>query len=76
MVSEARVATIHLIEGPVGAGKSTFAARLSVAHEAPHLNLDEWIVTFIFSGPAERRPRGVVYREEAALHPANMASDV
>lgn len=39
------MATIHLVEGPVGAGKSTFAAQLSVTHEAPRLNLDEWMVT-------------------------------
>jgi predicted kinase len=37
--------TIHLVEGPVGAGKSTFAARLSETHKAPRLNLDEWMVT-------------------------------
>lgn len=35
---------IYLIEGPVGAGKSTYAARLSLQHAAPHLNLDEWMV--------------------------------
>ena len=36
------MSTIHLIEGPVGAGKSTFAA--SLAHRLPgvHLALDEW----------------------------------
>ena len=34
---------IHLIEGPVGAGKSTFARQLSQQHRAPHLNLDEWM---------------------------------
>ena len=39
------MATIHLIEGPVGAGKSTFAAKLSLSSGAPHLNLDEWMVT-------------------------------
>ena len=39
------MATIHLIEGPVGAGKSTYSAQLSLAHHAPHLNLDEWMVT-------------------------------
>jgi predicted kinase len=37
--------SIHLIEGPVGAGKSTFAAQLSLNHQAPLLNLDEWMVT-------------------------------
>ncbi len=36
---------IHLIEGPVGAGKSTLAAQLSKEHTAPHLNLDDWMAT-------------------------------
>ncbi len=36
---------IHLIEGPVGAGKSTYAGKLSLQQQAPHLNLDEWMVT-------------------------------
>jgi len=44
-MEEAINATIYLIEGPVGAGKSTFAANLSLHHKAPHLNLDEWMVT-------------------------------
>ena len=39
------MATVHLIEGPVGAGKSTYAARLSLQHRVPHLDLDEWMVT-------------------------------
>lgn len=39
------MATIHLIEGPVGAGKSTYASRLALDHAAPHLDLDEWMVT-------------------------------
>ncbi len=37
--------TIHLIEGPVGAGKSTYAGRLSLERQALHLNLDAWMVT-------------------------------
>lgn len=37
--------TIHLIEGPVGAGKSTYAGKLALSQQAPHLNLDEWMVT-------------------------------
>ncbi|MEM8769894.1 MAG: AAA family ATPase [Pseudomonadota bacterium] len=46
--------TIHLIEGPVGAGKSTFAGRLSVTQKIPHLNLDAWMVTlFSPDRPAE-----------------------
>ena len=39
------MATLFLIEGPVGAGKSTFAAKLSLERKAVHLNLDEWMVT-------------------------------
>lgn len=35
--------TIHLIEGPVGAGKSTFAFRLSRERNAPRLVLDDWM---------------------------------
>lgn len=38
------MATIHLIEGPVGAGKSTYAAKLSLAQGLLHLDLDEWMV--------------------------------
>jgi predicted kinase len=39
------VARIHLIEGPVGAGKSTFAAQLHERHAAPRLILDDWMAT-------------------------------
>lgn len=38
------MARIHLVEGPVGAGKSTYAAKLSQAHAAPSLILDAWFV--------------------------------
>jgi predicted kinase len=38
------VAKIHLIEGPVGAGKSTYAVALGHDLSAPHLDLDEWMV--------------------------------
>ncbi|XOV89954.1 MAG: AAA family ATPase [Pseudomonadota bacterium] len=34
---------VHLIEGPIGAGKSTYAAALSERISAPSLCLDEWI---------------------------------
>jgi predicted kinase len=33
---------IHLIEGPVGAGKSTFAAKLARELSGVHVALDEW----------------------------------
>jgi predicted kinase len=36
--------TIHLIEGPVGTGKSTFSASLAQRQPAVHLALDEWFV--------------------------------
>ena len=39
------MATLHLIEGPVGAGKSTFAMRLGCDLAATRLDLDEWMVT-------------------------------
>ena len=36
---------IHLVEGPVGSGKSTYAAKLGGEHAAPRLILDEWMAT-------------------------------
>lgn len=36
---------IHLVIGPVGAGKSTFARRLVQQHRAVPLNLDDWMAT-------------------------------
>ncbi|UZR27253.1 AAA family ATPase [Methylococcus mesophilus] len=36
---------IHLVEGPVGAGKSTFAARLCLMNAAPRFILDDWMAT-------------------------------
>lgn len=39
------MARVHLVEGPVGAGKSTFAAQLSRHHAAPRLTLDDWMAT-------------------------------
>jgi predicted kinase len=55
---------IHLLLGPVGAGKSTLALELAREHRAVRLTLDEWMVR-LFS---EDRPgSGVVewYRERA-----------
>lgn len=34
--------TVNLIEGPVGAGKSTFAAKLASRTNGIHIALDEW----------------------------------
>lgn len=39
------MAVIHLIEGPVGAGKTTFAAQLRSKHKAAFFNLDDWMTT-------------------------------
>jgi predicted kinase len=45
---------LHLIEGPVGAGKSTYAGKLALSEGAVHLNLDEWMVNlFSADRPAE-----------------------
>jgi predicted kinase len=35
---------IYLIEGPVGAGKSTFAKELAARRSGVHIALDEWFV--------------------------------
>jgi len=51
------VAIILLIEGPVGAGKSTLALQISKDNNAPRLILDDWIVT-LFS--PDRPSNGVV----------------
>ncbi len=34
--------TVHLIEGPVGAGKSTFSADLAARTRGVHIALDAW----------------------------------
>lgn len=39
------MAVIHLVEGPVGAGKSTIASRLSREFGAPRFILDDWMAT-------------------------------
>lgn len=39
------MARLHIIEGPVGAGKTTFARQLSRRHGTPALVLDDWMVT-------------------------------
>ena len=33
---------IHLIEGPIGAGKSTFSTSLAIQQSGVHIALDEW----------------------------------
>ena len=59
-----RLGRVHLIVGPVGAGKSTFAKKLSRDSLAPRLTLDEWM-TQLFR--PDRPADGVIewYRERA-----------
>lgn len=39
-----RIPSVHLIEGPVGAGKSTFAKSWAADGKAVHIALDAWFV--------------------------------
>lgn len=59
------MAQIHLIIGPVGAGKSTFARQLCREHSAVCLNLDEWMARLF---RADRPEEGVMqwYAERTA----------
>jgi predicted kinase len=49
---------LHLVIGPVGAGKSTFARTLCREHRAVGFNLDAWMATLFGDDP--RPPVGVV----------------
>jgi predicted kinase len=51
------VARAHLVIGPVGAGKSTFAFALAREHAAARLTLDDWMAT-LFS--VDRPQAGVM----------------
>jgi len=44
LLTEDTMAAIHLIEGPVGAGKSTFASKLARELGGVHVPLDQWFV--------------------------------
>src|SRR5512142_1937894 len=59
---------IHLIEGPVGAGKSTYAAKLSKELAAPSLILDAWFVRLYSPDrPAEGLMQWYAERKERCL---------
>lgn len=59
------MARIHLVEGPVGAGKSTYVATLQLKHAAPALILDAWFVRlFSPDRPAEGLMAWYVERKE------------
>jgi|SRR5690606_27292123 len=48
---------MHLLIGPVGSGKSTYALRLAADRRAVHLDLDDWMVRLF---RADRPESGVV----------------
>lgn len=58
-------AHIHLVVGPVGAGKSTFARELAQRERAARVNLDDWMVRLF---APDRPDSGVIewYRERVA----------
>jgi predicted kinase len=58
------MARLHLVLGPVGAGKSTFAMQLSKRQGALRLTLDEWMAT-LFS-PDRPEPGLVEWYTERA----------
>lgn len=64
---------IHLIEGPVGAGKSTLGRELTARHAAPALVLDDWMATLFgpdrpsASAPTRERVRWYMERKERCL---------
>lgn len=61
---ELHAARIHLVIGPVGAGKSTFAQRLAQDRAAIRLTLDDWMVT-LFRPDRPETGLLVWYRERA-----------
>lgn len=60
---------IHLVVGPVGAGKSTYTRKLCNEHQAVRLTLDEWMATLFGEDqrPAERRIEWYLARTERCL---------
>ncbi|HEY6558186.1 MAG TPA: ATP-binding protein [Polyangiaceae bacterium] len=56
-VASSGTARVHLLLGPVGAGKSTFALELAREHAAVRLTLDEWM-TALFQ--PDRPQTGVI----------------
>ncbi|WP_299211187.1 AAA family ATPase [uncultured Tateyamaria sp.] len=67
---------IHIIEGPVGAGKTTFAGQLGKEFKTPPFILDDWMInlyrpdrpeTDIWTWYAERKQRCLVQIWKVAL---------
>lgn len=62
------MAKIHLIEGPVGAGKSTYVAELRKQHAAPGFILDAWFVRLYSPDrPATNLMEWYIARKERCL---------
>lgn len=63
------MAHLHLIIGPVGAGKSTFALQLSREHRAVRLTLDDWMAQLYGADerPAVGRIEWYVERRDRCL---------
>jgi uncharacterized glyoxalase superfamily protein PhnB/predicted kinase len=85
LAPQAQNACIHLVLGPVGAGKSTYALELAREHRAVRLTLDEWMavlfradrpVTDIVPWYLERAARSVeqIWSLAQALHAAGTSA--
>lgn len=63
------MARVHLVIGPVGAGKSTFAGQLATEERAVRLTLDEWMAVLFGADqrPVEGRMQWYVERTERCL---------
>ncbi|MCG8556394.1 MAG: ATP-binding protein [Proteobacteria bacterium] len=59
------MARLHLIIGPVGAGKSTYARKLCREQNAARLVLDEWMATLYGDDPRPNHGRLQWYMERA-----------
>ena len=61
---------IHLVEGPVGAGKSTYAAALATRVGGVHIALDEWFATLFSPDRPDTDAMAwyVVRKERLAMH--------
>lgn len=57
------VTRLHLVIGPVGAGKSTFVAHLRAAAGAVDMNLDQWMATLYGPDPRPAEDRIAWYLE-------------
>jgi len=85
MREEAILAKIYLVEGPVGAGKSTYSKTLGQSAAAPHFNLDAWMARLfrpdrpeseVMQWYIERKKRCIEQIWDVALRTLNANCDV